>query len=399
MKDAVKLIVAYNKNLSDERRRQKYRALEESLLRFYRGTCHLFYDRLHALGAPEDSTRVWICGDLHLENFGSFRGDDGLVYFDVNDFDEAVKAPLSWEVARFITAIIISHQTLGYTEKESLKIAKLALRQYVESIRTMKALIVQHDSARGLMKDFFEQATDRSRADFIDSVTKADGKKRKFILDGIHLEAIGRRQHDRLMKKLPGMLAATPHIAEWRFKIEDCCCRLAGTGSIGVERYAILLKRKDTGKYYILDMKQARRSSLLSNLKTAQPKWKNDADRIIRIQRLMQFFPPALLDHVRLDGKDFVLKELQPVRNKMDFELCRGRLDHIEDVIGTMAQIAAWAHLRSTGRLSTSTADDLAALTGSARWQKKIYALSVQLAAQTERDYASFKEYRGAVKS
>ncbi|MBS1622565.1 MAG: DUF2252 family protein [Bacteroidetes bacterium] len=396
MKDAVKLIVAYNKNLSPERRRQKYRALQESILRFYRGTCHLFYDRLHTIGTPQDDTRIWICGDLHLENFGSFRGDDSLVYFDVNDFDEAVKAPLSWEVARFVTAIIISRQALGYDRKESLKMARLALGHYAESIAGMKALIVQRDSARGLMADFFEQATDRSRADFIDNVTKTDGRRRKFNLDGVHLEPLDRKQHERLMKKLPDMLAATPHMAQWPFRVEDCCLRLAGTGSIGVERYAILIMRKDTDKHYILDMKQARASSLLSNLKTRQPKWRNEAERIICIQRLMQFFPPALLDYVHMGGKDFVLKELQPVRNKMDFALFAGRPEHMEDVIGTMAQIAAWTHLRSTGRLGTSTADDLAALTGTTRWQKDIYSLSVRLAAQVEEDFALFKEYRSA---
>lgn len=398
MKDAVKQIIAFNKHLSAERREQKFDAMSQSLLRFYRGTCHLFYDRLTALGPPQDNTSVWICGDLHLENFGSFRGDDGLVYFDVNDFDEAVKAPLSWEVVRFVTAIIISRDALGYTQKEAQKIARLALRQYAESITHMKALIVQRDSARGLMKEFFEQAADRSREDFIDKATKADGKKRQLHIDGVHLEAIGKKPYDRLMKKLPSILAATPHMQQWRFKVEDCSYRLAGTGSIGAERYAILIKRKDNDKYYLLEMKEARPSSLLAYLNTRQPKWQSDAERIIGIQKLMQFYPPALLDHVHLDGKDFVLKELQPVKNKMDFRLCADRLDHMEDVIGTMADIAAWTHLRSTGRLGASTADDLVALVSTTRWQKIIYDLALRLAEQMELDYTQFVQYHGAAR-
>lgn len=393
MKNAVQLILAFNKDRSTERRAQKYGALQENLLRFYRGTCHLFYERLSALGVPADDTRVWICGDLHLENFGSFRGDDGLVYFDVNDFDEAVKAPLSWEVSRFLTAIIISRDVLGYSKKESQKIARLAMARYTDSIRRMKALIVQHDSARGLMREFFEQAADRGREEFIDKVTHADGKRRSLHIDGIHLEALGKKHRDRLMKKLPAMLAATAHMSQWRFRVEDCCYRMAGTGSIGVERYAILVKRKDNGKYYLLDMKEARPSSLLPHLRVRQPGWKSEAERITRIEKLMQFYPPALLDQVRFDGRDFVLKELQPVKNKMDFRLCAGRLDHIEDVIGTMADIAAWTHLRGTGRLDTSSADALVALVSTSRWQKDIYALALRLAARMEEDYAAFRQY------
>ena len=33
-------------------------------------------------------------GDAQVDNFGSYRGDNGLVYFDVNDFDEALRGLL-----------------------------------------------------------------------------------------------------------------------------------------------------------------------------------------------------------------------------------------------------------------------------------------------------------------
>ena len=33
-------------------------------------------------------------GDAQVDNFGSYLGDNGLVYFDVNNFDEALRGPL-----------------------------------------------------------------------------------------------------------------------------------------------------------------------------------------------------------------------------------------------------------------------------------------------------------------
>ena len=32
---------------------------------------------------------MWIQGDLHVENFGTYMDGSGVLIFDVNDFDEA----------------------------------------------------------------------------------------------------------------------------------------------------------------------------------------------------------------------------------------------------------------------------------------------------------------------
>ncbi|MFM6271696.1 MAG: DUF2252 family protein, partial [Dolichospermum sp.] len=71
---------------------------------FFRGTCHLFYEDLSENSGMNLAPLTWICGDLHLENFGSYKGNNRLVYFDINDFDEAVIAPCTWEIVRFITS-------------------------------------------------------------------------------------------------------------------------------------------------------------------------------------------------------------------------------------------------------------------------------------------------------
>ena len=43
--------------------------------------------------ADERTSRVWIQGDLHAENFGTYMDGDGVFIFDVNDFDEAYLGP------------------------------------------------------------------------------------------------------------------------------------------------------------------------------------------------------------------------------------------------------------------------------------------------------------------
>ncbi|NJK53097.1 MAG: DUF2252 family protein, partial [Leptolyngbyaceae cyanobacterium SU_3_3] len=68
---------------------------------FLRGSCHLFYEDLPTDSRLDAAPHTWICGDLHLQNFGSYKGDDRLVYFDINDFDEAALAPCTWDWPAF----------------------------------------------------------------------------------------------------------------------------------------------------------------------------------------------------------------------------------------------------------------------------------------------------------
>ncbi len=64
----------------------------QSAFAWYRGNGDLFYAHwlkpLLAIEAPA----VWLNGDMHLENFGTYRGDNRLTYFDIGDFDDAAAA-------------------------------------------------------------------------------------------------------------------------------------------------------------------------------------------------------------------------------------------------------------------------------------------------------------------
>jgi uncharacterized protein (DUF2252 family) len=49
--------------------------------------------------ADERTSRVWIQGDLHAENSGTYVDGDGVLIFDVNDFDEGLQVALRTRVA------------------------------------------------------------------------------------------------------------------------------------------------------------------------------------------------------------------------------------------------------------------------------------------------------------
>src|SRR5689334_16011277 len=82
--------------------RAKLAALAESPFRFFRGTAGLYYRGLEGrdIGQPE----VTVNGDVHPENFAVMQGADGELFFGPNDFDEATRAPFTWDLRRGATA-------------------------------------------------------------------------------------------------------------------------------------------------------------------------------------------------------------------------------------------------------------------------------------------------------
>ena len=100
-----KRIEQYNRGRDPERLVLKYNKMAEDALAFFRGTAHLFYEDWPADRALREAPATWVCGDLHLENFGTYRADNRLVYFDFNDFDESCLGPATWDIGRLVTSV------------------------------------------------------------------------------------------------------------------------------------------------------------------------------------------------------------------------------------------------------------------------------------------------------
>ena len=81
--------------------RGKFRKMAATPFAFYRGSAGLFYADIAGEDDPfanEQTGRVWIQGDLHAENFGTYMNNQGVLVFDVNDFDEAYVGPFTWDL-------------------------------------------------------------------------------------------------------------------------------------------------------------------------------------------------------------------------------------------------------------------------------------------------------------
>ena len=105
---------------------------------FYRGSACLFYADLADLDDPwadERTSRVWIQGDLHAENFGTYMDSDGVLIFDVNDFDEAYVGPFTWDVQRFAACIALLGTRKALSDDEITELVRAYARAYREQVR------------------------------------------------------------------------------------------------------------------------------------------------------------------------------------------------------------------------------------------------------------------------
>src|SRR5580704_9567809 len=149
---------------------------------------------------------------------------------------------------------------------------------------------------------------------------------------------------------------------EGRFKILDACFRVAGTGSLGGRRYVFLLRNiKEPKKHLLVDMKEALPSSVRPWLDVPQPAWTSEAQRVVVIQERMQNISPALLSTTLFKGVPYVLKEMQPTMDKIDFLVVRDRYKDIACVVEDMAFLTASSQLRSAGRQNAATPDEIIA--------------------------------------
>ena len=388
-------LIAFNKHLLPEILPYKYQAMTENAFRYYRGTCHLFYEDLaNAKGFPK-SPMTWICGDLHLENFGSYTADNDLIYFDLNDFDESVLAPAAWELVRLATSIFIAFDTLDIEPEKAFKMAALYLKSYADTLSKAKALAIEPRTAKGIVCDFLTKAAHSKENAVVKKRT--DQKKKKIVL------SLEDERHFKIPKPLRKELMA--HVQQWvatgsdspyNYKVKDAVFRLAGTGSIGVKRYLFLLKSTNTkNKYLFVDMKQSMPSSLQDYLPEEKAVWDTEAERIINVQKRMQYASASLLSTTIFNDEPFILQELQPVKDSINFKLIRDQYRDIYQVIDDMAMLTASAQLRSGGMDGSAIIDELKAFAKKEGWQEQVLEYAVKYAAKVKNDYRNYlREYK-----
>jgi uncharacterized protein (DUF2252 family) len=372
--DVLRAIQDNNAGRDPERLALKYAKMAESPFVFLRGSCHLFYEGLPDSPLFRDAPLAWCCGDLHFENFGSYKGDNRLVYFDINDFDEAALAPASWDIVRLLTSIQCGADALRVTHAEALAVSHACLMAYRGALINGKPLWVERETTKGLVNDLLSSLRDRERADFLDKRTQRKGSQRRLKLDGVKALPVSDSQKEMICEFMDGFAARQPNPGF--YQVLDAGRRIAGTGSLGAVRYVVLIEGKGSPDgNYLLDIKEAKPSAMLPHLARIgvnQPFWPDEASRVVTIQNRMQAIDHAFLHAVKIDGLSCILKGLQPSEDRVAIGDWGKKLDRLKEVVATMGRVTACDQLRASGRSGAASADALIAFAQRDDWMEEV---------------------------
>src|ERR1700683_4150412 len=132
--------------------KRKHAAMAQDVFPFLRATFYRWMQLWPEVAAEENrAPKVLAVGDLHVENFGTWRDREGRLIWGINDFDEAYVLPYALDLVRLATsanlAIMISE--LSIAPKDA---CKAILEGYTDGMQSSGCPFVLAEKHKGWRK-------------------------------------------------------------------------------------------------------------------------------------------------------------------------------------------------------------------------------------------------------
>jgi uncharacterized protein (DUF2252 family) len=388
--DPLKLIAAFNRGRIPALLAHKYRKMAATPFGYFRGTNHLFHADWPGQAWLEKMPAVWLNGDLHIENFGTYRGDNRLVYFDVGDFDDGGLGPLGRDLIRFMVGVHMAGHEMGFGARRAGELNRLYLAAYRAALIDGKARWIERRTAGGVIGELLVKLERRTQADLLAKRTTMKKGKRRLRTDSGKALPLPPEERARVVRFMKGFAEGRRHPGF--FKVLDAAQRVAGVGALGLKRYVVLVEG-DGGSdgAALIDLKTQSGSTMIPRLKQRQPRFASEAARVVAIENRMQAVGPAFLTAARIAGRSFTLRELQPSADKLDLSTTHPDRAAFESVIESMGALTAWAQLRCAGRDGAADIDGLMGFARNAERCRPLVGLAKDWAARIFEDWGDFR--------
>ncbi|WP_214322317.1 DUF2252 domain-containing protein [Nonomuraea sediminis] len=316
--------------------RRKFRKMAASPFAFYRGSASVFYADMsgpYADGAflDERTRRVWIHGDLHAENFGTYMNASGVLVFNVNDFDEAYVGPYTWDLKRFAASVALLGYSKALSDDAIAELVREFGRAYLAELGgiarggddAIGALTL--DTTGGVLHRVLQTARLRTRVSMLDVETTIDSYDRRFAfmegrsaVDDETREAVIASFHDYLTT-LPSPGNPVEHV------VKDVALRKGvGIGSAGLPSYNLLLEGRSQAleNDVILYMKQAQVPAVSRHVTDSRVAgyFRHQGHRTAESQRALQAYADPWLGYTTLRGAGQLVAEVSPYSADLDWD-------------------------------------------------------------------------------
>ncbi|MGW0809406.1 DUF2252 domain-containing protein [Nonomuraea sp. NPDC002799] len=392
--------------------RRKFRKMAASPFAFYRGSACLFYADLMGTYADESyldrpTSRVWIHGDLHAENFGTYMNASGVLVFNVNDFDEAYVGPYVWDLKRFAASVAL----LGYAKALSDDSISVLVTDFAGAYLVELAGIagggddaigsLTLDTTTGVLHRVLQTARLSTRVALLDVETVIDAYDRRFALmdDRVSVDATSRRAvlsaFEDYLTTLPAQGGPVDHV------IKDVALRKGvGIGSAGLPSYNLLLEGRSQAleNDVILYMKQAAVPAVARHVTDEKvvSYFRHQGHRTAESQRALQAYADPWLGYTTLDGVGQLVAEVSPYSADLNWDEVN-EPDELRSIVQDLGRAVARMHSvaddeSSHDLVDFSTEEAIVAVIGDDR--SGFIAMLVDFAhrygAQTREDHQKF---------
>jgi len=378
----------------------RYGRMQLSPFAFFRGSAAIMAWDLST--TPTTGIRTEACGDCHVSNFGGFASPERRLLFDINDFDETLRAPWEWDLKRLAASIVLASREHGFGGARAEEAVEAMARSYREHMREyahMRALEVwySHMDAEVFIKEALTtaakkrwgQVEERARLETAEHIfpkiaSAKNGHTR--IVDHPPLvyhpresDVIGKHTI-RMFRAYRETLPAERRIILDRYSIVDVARKVVGVGSVGT-RCALVLLMAGAHDPLLLQFKEAF-PSVLEPYAGKSP-YSNHGERVVTGQRMLQSASDVFLGWTRdEEGRSYYFRQLRDMKMKIDLETMK-RNDWFEYV-----EICGWTLARAHAR--TGDAPMIAGYLGkSGAFDSALVKFAMSYAEQADRDYAS----------
>jgi uncharacterized protein (DUF2252 family) len=316
--------------------RQKFRKMAAGPFAFYRGSACLFYadmEREEDRWANERTSRVWIQGDLHAENFGTYMDGDGVFVFDVNDFDEAYLGHFTWDIKRMVASVALLAWMKAISDADIASLIETYVQAYVQQVRYFVDSDRDHEyslrleTTDGEIREILLETRLNTRVDLLEKMTLVDeGFERRFRR-GPGVRELDAAERAGVQDAFDAYLQTIPETKRFRsltYEVKDIVGRKGfGIGSAGLPAYNILVEGPTQAleNDVVLSMKQGNVAAPSRIVRDERIKryFKHHGHRTAVSQRALQAHADPWLGYTEMDGVGFVVSELSPYVEDFDW--------------------------------------------------------------------------------
>jgi len=364
--------------------RRKYRIMARGPFEFFRGTNFLFARAWPEFQPREPGPAVWLCGDLHLENFGAFPTDDGDFRFDINDFDDAIVGPCSVDVLRCATSTLLAAESWRLTPTQGISMVLAFLDAYRHGVRDGSDQASASDAEPDLAG--VGELVDATRRGSPHEMLEQYAKQKRGtwrLRECKRIRHAGDKSATLVREAVEGANGTG-------WKVFDVARRNAGIGSLGLRRFVVLAEEPGASEPALLALKETAPSALAAFADPSMPAFANEGDRAVAAENLLQARPTARLQALTIADRPFHLRTMIPDENRSSLSRLQKRPAKLRAAVAAAGRLTAHSQRRGSNVGGRDRSAELKEWADSSALES-VLAHAVRLADQVQRDYSLFR--------